>query len=429
MQDPPAAADAPPRRRAQLIAAAVVTVVAVVAGLVLAGPDRRAAVGTPAAPQVAPGPSATPTRFQTAVRALDAQAAALASGDESGWLAAVDPARPRLRDEYRTRFRTLRALGLSHAAYSAYFDRYKGATVEVGAYLTYCFSSPACPAWAHSTWDGPPRVLQKLTLEPIDGRYVITTMKPEVLHDELRPTPWEHSDLVVVRGARVTVAATRSQAGQAKTVLAIADRAAVRIDRVAEAFGNPQPRYRIYLADDKAWKSWYGGRQQAWAAGYAIPLNAVGMDVVLRMSKLRDSRRELTSVITHELAHVATIGGYPRDHDETRWLVEGIAEYIGSPPGRDGADRYAARSALRGDTIAARWPGKDPTDRQIDAFYALGHLAADCLADRYGERRLFEFTRLLLRTDTTREQASVLALGEPFARVDRACVAWIKRRA
>jgi hypothetical protein len=418
-------------RACTLVVAAALAVAAlgISTGVVVLRPAARPS----AVAQEATKPPRPLTPFEHSANTLVAQAAALVDGDEKAWLAAVDPANRQLRARYRMMFRSLRALEVSNLEYHPYpRDGAKPGSVAVGAHLAYCFSVAACPQWRRDSAEGPPRITQTLTFKPVKGRYLITGVA-DAGGTDMQPTPWETGELVFARGARVTVAATRSQAKNLRRVLTIAEKAAVVNDRFAGYVGNPQRRYRVYLADEKAWKTWYGGIDAQWTVGYAVPLTTAGTDVVLRMSELLKNRELMATTIQHELGHVITVGGVTsRDAAEDRWLSEGIAEYIGwAPrPARASWNRYGARSAYRGGkepkTIAAEPFGAKASDRTVDAFYAMGHFAADCMADRYGERRLFTFVRLVLREDRSYDKAARDAFGKPFATVDKACVKWIK---
>jgi hypothetical protein len=409
-------------------AAIVVAALGISTGLVVLRPQSQPS----AVAQAVTKPPRPLTPFEHAAGVLKAQADALLKGDEKGWLAAVDPGQPKLRARYRTVFRSLRGLKISNLEYHPGRREGKRGTVVVRADLAYCFSATACPAWRRNSAEGPPRITHTLTFTSVDGRWVISGLSDTGAND-LQPTPWEKGELVFAQGRRVTVAAPRSQAKQLKRVLKIAEKAAGVNDRFAGYLANPQPRYRIYLADDKSWKSWYGGIDAKWTVGYAVPLNTAGTDVVLRMSELLKDRRLMATTIQHELGHVVTVGGVSRrDFDKHRWLSEGVAEYIGwSPePARASWNRYGARSAFRAGkppkTIAAKSFGPKSADRTVDRFYALGHFAADCMADRYGERRLFTFVRLVLREDTAYDKAARAAFGTSFAAVDKGCLKWIK---
>jgi hypothetical protein len=263
---------------------------------------------------------------------------------------------------------------------------------------------------------------------------VITALGRTAEPNSMQPTPWEHSRLFFARGERVTVAATAGQRKNLRRVLELAEQAATITDRYAALVRNHQPRYRIYLADDKAWKSWYGGVKEKWVVGLAVPLNDAGTDTVLRMSQLGDTRL-LATAIQHEMGHVVTLSGATaRNPGQDQWLSEGIAEYIGWAPKPASASwrRAGVRAAFRGSrrpaTIVAKAPGAKADDLAVAAFYGQGHYAVDCMASRYGERKLFAFVRLALRQDVTYDQASRKAFGKPFRAVDKACIAWIAKQ-
>jgi hypothetical protein len=396
-----------------------------------AGGGARRGAGPGGAPPPAPQAAHDPT-----AAVLRAQAAALIRGDKRGWLAAVDPGKPKLRARYSRMFSSLHGLGISQFAYHAYAPAApQGGTIAVRTHIAYCFSRRTCPDYADVQWKGPPRIVQALTFKAVGGRYVITALGKATDPNGMQPTPWENGKLFFARGKRVTVAATGSHRKNLKRVLDLAETAAVVTDRYAALVQNPQPRYRIYLADDKAWTSWYGGVKEKWVVGLAVPLNDAGTDTMLRMSQLGDTRL-LANTIQHEMGHVVTLSGAAgRDPAEDRWLSEGIAEYIGWAPKPASASwrRLSVQVAFRGSrrptTIVARPPGKKSSDLAVDAFYGLGHFAAECMAERYGQRKLFAFVRLALRQDRTYDHAARSAFGKPFAAVDKACVAWIKKQA
>lgn len=428
------------RKRALLLTAALAVVVLVIGTIVAIGygAGDKGRVLPAAAATAAPSAKAVAlTPFESASTALDEQAKALMRGDEAAWLAIVDPAQPKLRTRYRTMYRSLRALGVSHFEYhTSIRPAKKGATV-VGAEAAYCFSLTVCPTYAVSDeWAGPPRITQKLTFRPLRGQYVISKLDKDVEPNHQQPTPWENSELVFAQGKRVTVAASRSQAKHLAKVVALADKAAAIDDRFAGLVGNAQRRYRVYLADDKAWKTWYGGETDKWIVGYAIPLNIGGSDVVLKMSELVDDRRLMVTTLQHELGHVVTLSGVYRSRSAADlWLTEGIAEYIGWYPKHATASwrRPSVRAAVNGrhrpKSIVAKPLGKNAGADAGDAFYGLAHFAADCMAQKYGEAKLFQFVQWHVREGFDYDDSSKKAFGKPFATVDKACVAWIRDKA
>jgi len=344
--------------------------------------------------RVIPAGAATPSPrpAETLQQLLAKQAAALNRGDLTGWLA---PVAPPLRPRYQNLFRTLRAL---HAT----VDYHAGKDGKTE--LTYCFIRE-CP-------DNSPKIGQ--SVKAANGKITAfaTTPDPE-------PTPWEQGDLIFVQGKRVTVGAPNALKARLPEVVKIADEAAQVDDRYAAYADNRQPRYRLYLATDQSWRTWYGGKATEWAVGYMQPLGSAGADVVVNPSRL-PTRAALREVIQHELAHVATISGVTTRHEDM-WLIEGVAEYIGMQP-RRAADTYS-KIALRRPTRLNPPPLRDGASaKEVAAFYAAGHFAVDCLVTQFGEPRAMEFVRQRLRLGESLDDASRSAFGKPFSSVDRTCV-------
>ena len=434
---PPLGAGAPGaqkrRRRGLAVVAVLLLIVALVVTIGAMIRDPRAG---PAAAAVADAPSAVPvprTPYELLLAVTKEQAAALLRGDEPGWLAAVDRGQPKLRKRYRGMYRSLRALGVSQFEYrpsTPTLGRNGAITTETT--INFCFSMDACPR------DMAPTIRQTLTFKSLGGRYTITGLAKSRNETWLQPTPWEGGNLVFAQGKRVTVAGAPSQAKHLEQVAALADKAASVADRVAGFVGNPQQRYRVFIADNKSWRSWYGGESGKWTTGLEIPLNRAQSDVVLKMSALRD-RAELARTLQHELGHVATVGGATEENDflyrENQWLSEGVAEYVEwSPRGatasyRRTSVRLAVRGSHRPKSIVAKPLSANASDRTIDAFYGLGHFAVDCMAQEFGQRKMFDFIRLRLRLGEDLDRAARHAYGMPFATVDKACVAWIRQRA
>jgi hypothetical protein len=386
-----------PHYRARHVGGTILAfVVAVSIGGFVTGKDESVRV----IPAVA-APAPTP-RKPSVQELLSKQAGALNRGDLSGWLAPVAPA---LRQRYQNLFRTLRALNAT-VDYRVAED----GDVE----LTYCFARPECP-------EDSPRIAQR----PIVKNGRITALANPANPTALQPTPWEQGDLVFARGKRVTVGAPKALKNRLKEVVALADQAAAVDDRFAAYADNRQPRYRVFLATDKLWRTWYGGKATTWAVGYMQPLGRAGADVVVNPSRLT-SRTALKEVIQHELGHVATISGVRTKHEDM-WLVEGVAEYIGMQP-RRAVDTYS-KEALR--RIARLNPPPLPDgagEKEVSAFYAQGHFAVDCLVTKFGEARAMEFVRLRLRLGNSLDVAARSVFGRPFSSVNEACVDWIGNR-
>jgi hypothetical protein len=395
--------------------------------------ERAAAAG--------PEPTAarTPvTPSEAATAALEAQATALLAGDEKSWLAAVDPGQGKLRSRYRTMFRSLRGLGVSHFVHHTSADPAdaKRGTVDVTTEIEYCFTTDKCPEEKQNASDGPPTITQSLTFKKVGNRYLISKLTAKKSRGRQQPTPWESGELAFLPGKRVTVVGNPRERKYFKRVLVAAEKAAVVNDRFAGLVANPQRRYRVYVAGAKQWETWYGGITDKWVIGYAMPLSDSGSDVVLNISAVRNDSEVLATTMQHELAHVVTLGGAYRTSGGTgdMWLEEGIAEYIGWYPRSATASwrRSAVRGLLDGSSrpksIAARAPGEDDGPEASDAFYGFGHFVADCLARKYGQGALFDFVRLYLRENKDLDPAAREAFGKSFASVDKTCMAWIRDR-
>lgn len=430
------------RGRGLLIGAALTLVATLAVGAGVVYVNRASLSLNERAAAAGPEPTAAKTPLtpgEMVSAALRTQAAALLANDEKGWLAAVDPGEAKLRTRYRSMFRSLRGLGVNHFEYRTSVvpaAAAQQATIEVTVEVAYCFSTDKCPEAKHNQSNGPPTITQTLTLKKAGTQYLISKLATEKSRDRQQPAPWESDDLVFLSGERVIVAGNRSERRYFKEVLAAAEKAAAVNDRFAALVGNPQRRYRVYVAGAKQWKTWYGGITDRWVIGYAMPLSDAGSDVVLNISAVRRDSAVLATTMQHELAHVVTLGGAYRTSGGSgdMWLEEGIAEYIGWYPrsATDSWRRSAVRSLLssgkRPKSIAARAPGAGAGPGASDAFYGLGHFTADCLSRKYGQGALFTFVRLYLRENRDLDPASREAFGTPFAAVDKTCMAWIRDR-
>ncbi|GLW32171.1 hypothetical protein Areg01_51100 [Actinoplanes regularis] len=425
----------PERSRKVLLLAAFVALLLVAAGgAVVFWPTRN----EPGVDTATSKPSRPLTPFEQTLQLLQAQAAALTSGDEKGWLAPLDPANRKMIDRYKIIYRNLRALEISHAEFHAEKqpEASSGDTVVADTALAYCLSGVSCPSWRRSSWvEGPPQAAYRVTVKRVNGAYRITAMTDKGAADDnyLQPAPWDNRALTVLKGKRVIVAGPSSQAKRLKQVLALAEKAAKAVDKYAGYIKNPQRRYRVYVADERGWKDWYGGVDEDWIIGYEIPLNATGGDVILRAKSAGD-QRQLAVTVKHELAHVVTLASGHWETGDDQWLVEGIAEYIGALPRKPQetgnhdvlAETFRRRGVPKSIAVPSLTAKAD--DLTVNTLYAMGHYATACMADKFGERKLMRFTDLVLRQAKKPDEASRSAYGKPFATVDRDCLSWIRKR-
>jgi hypothetical protein len=440
-----------PHRRLMVCAAAAALVVAgaiaVVAGRSGDAPPAAASTaGSTATTDVAVQEAATATPGDPAdavMLMLQEQAAALVRGDEAGWLAAVDPAERDTVDYFRKRFRNLRALHISQFSYargSKPYVKYGDPEFTDTIYSGFCFSMPSCPAIVASDGIdlGAPRIREKFVFKQAGGRYVISTVFADKPEHSREPMPWQAGDLVFGEGKRVTVAAAPAGAGRVKEAVAVADRAALVADRFAGQFRNPQQRYRVFLADDKAWKRWFSSaspRDKA-VIGLTVALNDVQSEIMVKVSG-NGSRAELADTIQHEMGHVVSLG---HTNDTGRkitldiseeWLTEGVAEYIGHYPQRASASsRMPAVRQLVNSSGGPRSLEVSSLDwdepKKTSAYYGFGHLAVDCLARKFGEPKMITFVSVMAREFRSSDEASKRAFGKPFDQVDKVCMSWIR---
>ena len=437
----PVAASAVPgtggRRRNRIVwvAALGVLLLLLAVGLAVLRPAPKHAAGPAAAPLASAAPSASAaTPYDKAVAVLQEQSAALLHGDEKAFLATVGTS---LQSRYSNLFRSLRGLGVSTFDYQpGVGQKVKNdpSAVFVRVDIAYCFGTRMCPSDGLD-WGKPPHIEQTLTLKPAGGRYVITNVGAAPEPDFHQPVPWESGQLVFAQGRRVTLAAAPDQARYLARVLPVAEAAAAVDDKFAAINGTPQQHYRIYLAGETQWKTWYKGEGDKWAIGVAVPLNKYGTDVMIRLKYMSDPV-VLRVTLQHELGHVVTLtGAYRYDAGEDTWLSEGIAEYIGWWPKpatgsyRLSSVRWALSGSHRPTSMIPAQPGGNASLRAGDAFYGLSHFAVDCMAQKYGQANMFRFVHLVLVSGEEWDAAAKEAYHQPFAKVDQFCAGWIRAQA
>ncbi|GAA2617504.1 hypothetical protein Adu01nite_47990 [Paractinoplanes durhamensis] len=371
--------------------------------------------------------------WPAAKKALDTQAAALLRGDEQGWLAAVDPAQPQLRDYYRRLYTAMRALDVSGWEYFVTspgpYENWGASWIELDFTIGYCVAVATCTRYDSRT--DPLRIGsaigQRIRLDKRDGAYRIVAVKATEYY---RPTPWQNTELMFARGKRVVVAAPAGQTGRMAEAVAAADQAATVADRFAGDTGYKPQRYRVYLAGDNEWAAW--GTVPRYAAGYASPTGKLGADVVVKMSAA-PGRGDLVEILRHEFGHVVTLGG--TDHtadavfDIDSWLEEGVAEYIAhtpTPPASTGRVAALRRAGAAPTTLLLAPLDDHSTDTDVDRLYGYGYLAVACMADRYGQTKTMRFVTAKLRDGESLEQAARHAFDRSFAAVEKTCTTYFK---
>ncbi|MFF5294131.1 hypothetical protein [Paractinoplanes globisporus] len=374
-------------------------------------------------------PAASDAPFDRAIMALKLHAGALVDGDEGGWMAAVDPGNAQLVARYKAIYRLMRTMGVTRYTYTpgiSAADKKDPAAITFPVRTDYCFGGDTCSVGY------PPSINQALTMKAIGGKFVITAVADKPDSNNAEPTPWQDGKLVLAPGRHVILGADQSEASFLPTVLPIAEQAAAADEPFATMLLAKQAKYRIYLAGEKQWNSWFGGMED-WAVGYAVPISQSGYDVVVRVRELK-SPEELRVTLQHELGHVITLTGSETFHLRNQWLSEGVAEYIGWSPKhatqsyRRPSVEWAIRRKQPTSMIPVA-PGDDASLREGDAYYGLSHFAVDCMAKKYGQANMFRFVRLVLLRDESYDAAAQEAYHQPFRVVDKYCAAWVRQQA
>lgn len=440
--EPPAA---PAARRNQAFAAGIVVValVAVVLVAVFTNGDDGSVPAAATTTGVTTSASSSGQPSDDALNLLKAQAAALLRGDEPGWLAAGVPGVVSTHDFLVKRFRMLTGLHISQLNYDFLglpYVRPGDQTFSADVMEGVCFSMSSCPAPVTSLGVpiGGPKIIEQFNFKLVGGHYLIDTVATAKESAKGQPMPWEQGDLVIAQGKRVTVAASPGAAKRITEAVAAADQAAVVADRFAGLLHNPVGRYRVYLADDKNWKVWFGGAPEKGVSGVTQLLNEVQAEVVIKISD-NGPRAELENTIQHEMGHVVSLGHRNKTGNDYifrqpgRWLSEGFAEYVAYyPHPATSSDRRAAVHQLIRSRDVPRIISNENlgrTDADENKFYGFSHFAVDCMAHLYGEPKMLKFVTLELRDLKDDDEAMSQAFGRSYQTVNKSCMSWIKAHA
>jgi len=387
----------------------------------------RTAGAAPVAPSVLPPAQDAPaTEWSSWARkgvidGIQAQAGALMAGNQAGYVGFADPTNKTLVADLTRRFAALRAMGpgVWQQTLSGGLTVTGGRSWSADIRISYCFGDANCR---------PSTVIEEGFWEYKSDRLMMTKLVPAG-PDQNGPRPWESDTLVVARGSRVIIAATKDNQWRLADAVKSADKAAL----VADTFSNwtPKPnRYVIFLAGPSDWKRWYGSDQPDWAAAWTVPVSSTVSEVVVRTEVVQ--QRGLQTLLTHELTHVTSLAG-KRD-GATRsawWLIEGIAEYatmVGQP-----VRGYEGMSPTR-DYVKTKWDGHpDVSPPSVDAplaeataRYGIAFLAVRRIADSYGQDKMLAFWGKVVHDNDTFEVAAQQALGTSWTAVSADCASFVR---
>ncbi|MEQ4300929.1 hypothetical protein ABNF97_05960 [Plantactinospora sp. B6F1] len=434
---PPAGLVSPPRRRRWPLWVAFGTVVAlllcaapIAIGAVLldgmSGPTGPAAgAGAAASPKAGDPSSVTVDWLTEQIRSrLDGQAKALLSGDESGYVGLAEP-NTAIARQLRRDFRTLRAMRVSK-----WEPKLLGRVVKLetagewraNLIVGHCFVRPGCE---------PNEITMVTRWKDTAGQPRLAAIDTDEVGGPGRPRPWESDELVATIGERTLVAAPRAFRDRLPDLLREGERAAKVADRYA-ADGSPPERYLIFYAGPNEWDRWYGGDRPEWTAGYAVPVGDGQYDLVLNSKAVVPG--QYADLMRHELTHASSLAGADQIDDDAWWLVEGIAEQAAA--GGRAASRYDSlddvdrlvNSGWNGE-LADVAPGAESEDWHVAGSYGVGYLAVRHLVDRFGEKELLSFFKLVVHDGRSEAEASREAFGQDWSKLHDECVAYVKKTA
>lgn len=369
------------------------------------------------------GTDAEPSRQsseRTAVqRVLDRQAAAVRDGEESAYLASVDPREESYRTAQRQVFENLRRLPLTQWTYHVGDVRQtgeedgKGGKGDKSAGGTRIEADVRLRYKLRGDDTAPVSATERLAFAERGGKWYVSAELPGSERQL-----WEQGEVGVVRGERsLVLGADRSReelralAGKADTAVAEVDREWPREwPRRVVVESPPSLRDMAKLLDAPA--SSYDGIAAVTTGEAGEQTDAPADRIVVNpeaYGELSGDGQQV--VITHETVHVAS-----RTHTNRAtplWLSEGLADWIGYGA-RDRSPKEAAAELVRA-AKAGDLPRELPADRAfrfgrdqeaLGRAYESGWLACRLIADEWGEKKLMA---LYLRVGSSqkRQEAAV----------------------
>ncbi|WP_374359888.1 hypothetical protein [Streptomyces sp. NP-1717] len=326
-------------------------------------------------------------------RALDRRAGALLDRDESGYLAAVDPAAGDLLAAERRTYQNLIDVPVRSWEYRLRDVERTGTRATARAELRYRLDGyDTAPVTASRT----------LELTERDGRWYVTADRPG---DKGVQQLWQQGAVEVVHGRRSLILGVGQDNARLREIAAAADDAVPAVDEAwpGEWSGRVVVLVPASVSSMAALLGASAGSYRGIAAvttGETGPKGSSPADRVIvnpdAYSVLGDFGRRI--VLTHETTHVATRAA--TSEATPMWLSEGFSDWV-AYRGGGRTDGQAApeleRSLHRGRLPAALPQDSDfAFDAEADELaraYEGGRLACDLIADRWGERKLTDFYR------------------------------------
>ena len=252
-------------------------------------------------------------------------------------------------------------------------------------------------------------VHERLTLRRAASGWLVLT---EATADK-RAQPWDLGTLSIVRGSRTLVIGIDSPTATLRAYAKASDDA---IPDVTAVWGSDWEKRAVLVVPHTVSQLARAlGRTPDSLDGYAAvttgdlttdPDGRSALRVWINtpgMADLSSVGREV--VVRHELTHVATAA--PSVDGVPLWLVEGFAEYVGyrgsGIPLSDELSELA--TAQRKGKVPAHLPSEQMFDsEEVDLAYEGGDLACRLIAEKYGQKALVRFYRLVVAGTGTESQ-------------------------
>ncbi|GAB3968528.1 hypothetical protein GCM10027615_20560 [Plantactinospora veratri] len=143
---------------------------------------------------------------------------------------------------------------------------------------------------------------------------------------------------------------------------------------------------------------------------------------------------QYADLMRHELTHASSLAGADQIDDDAWWLVEGLAEQAAA--GGKAASRYGSLDDVDR-LVGSGWNGKladvapsnGSEDWHVAGSYGVGYLAVRHLVDRFGEKEVLAFFKLVVHDGRSEAEASQEAFGRDWSKLHDECVAYVKKTA
>lgn len=335
---------------------------------------------------------------------LDRRSDAVADGDLKAFLADLDPAKTKLIRKQRLLFKNLGVLPVKSFKYVS--TSYLPPVPAQAGNLDGAFNPGSAIIEARlQLLDADPRpttARYSVKLRLRSGRLLITDISSKGAVRPFSPTPWDSTELTVVRTTHMVVGVAADAKDRAQ---AIAD-AAERAYDTSRGLWPKRARdeFVIFAAGKRSmFESWYGFADDTpdFSVGRALTVptccgtrhrklgDETSTHIVLDLSELSDPV-DLEWTLAHELTHAVAQPRAAASWEAPSWASEGYAEYVGIRLlAKRGYYALWARD-VREYVAAGKFRDRLPTDegfygRNADINYALSVRFFEYLAGEYGE--------------------------------------------